>query len=357
MSNRCKICGDASIGIQFGVRACRGCSAFFRRTIVEKRQYDCWRNERCKVIPGVRNSCRECRFKRCVKLGMKEERVQPRRDKNMTIVVANPLTPPHTRKDVPTTSKNSDVLSRLSAGFETYMIAKKAVFITKRPELAVFEHDEMITVPASEKVELEMLTFPSTYAVLRDYFLDFVEMDKQVKFKLLDAFLGRFYQLERVWVTAQRFVKTKQFHKYALSAYDYIDMTRQEDFFQDDIEAQKSFQPYAVVLQQFARKIDSLEVDQKEFAALIGLMAVHIVASLYADKADKQLRKILDELQEHVSKRYSDRHKRVAQIILLLRDVETTTEMFNECFFLGVVVNDIYRQALDRLGEISDYYV
>ncbi|CAD5225312.1 unnamed protein product [Bursaphelenchus xylophilus] len=352
----CRICGDVSLGIQFGVQACSACASFFRRTITEVKEYKCWENEQCEPVPGIRNSCRSCRLKRCLELGMKENKVQRKRDKNSTIVIANSTAILAKPKDLPCTSASSDILGRIGKRFDDYLIGERAIFITRRPELAVLTDDEMIVIPVKERLELGILTFPIVYTMMRENILDFAEVEKKVKYKLFDAFLCRFKQLVRVWFTAQKFVRTKQLHKCAMSAMDYVDTSRPELFYGEDFEVHKIFRPYAKAHQKVAKKAYAMRLDKTEFAALIGLTTVNIVRNLMdSDKVEEQLQKILNELKEHVAKRHKNVSKRMGHIIMLLREIETTTSLLNECFFLAVVVSDTYRQVLDRLGEICSY--
>lgn len=49
LQNICCICENNSHGIHFGVEVCRACAAFFRRSILTKREYICRYNSNCKV--------------------------------------------------------------------------------------------------------------------------------------------------------------------------------------------------------------------------------------------------------------------------------------------------------------------
>lgn len=66
----CVVCGDAASGIHYGVSSCNGCKTFFRRVIIENRTYSCKQSGECPIDKDMRCSCRHCRFKKCLRVGM-----------------------------------------------------------------------------------------------------------------------------------------------------------------------------------------------------------------------------------------------------------------------------------------------
>ncbi|XP_077990093.1 putative nuclear hormone receptor HR3 [Glandiceps talaboti] len=71
----CRVCGDQSSGFHLGAYACEACKGFFRRTIKERDsdRYVCPRNKDCQINCTTRNTCRHCRFSKCLKVGMSVE--------------------------------------------------------------------------------------------------------------------------------------------------------------------------------------------------------------------------------------------------------------------------------------------
>uniref|UniRef100_A0A0M3ICN1 Nuclear receptor domain-containing protein n=1 Tax=Ascaris lumbricoides TaxID=6252 RepID=A0A0M3ICN1_ASCLU len=63
-------------GYHYDVPSCNGCKAFFRRSFVSGRRYECKKNRKCKLNEGRRTSCRACRYNKCVEVGMKPQLVQ-----------------------------------------------------------------------------------------------------------------------------------------------------------------------------------------------------------------------------------------------------------------------------------------
>lgn len=101
----CKVCGDVASGFHYGVHACEGCKVrpvevedlgrrytgssaltkmftlavpvfqgFFRRSIQQNIQYKrCLKNENCSIVRINRNRCQQCRFKKCLSVGMSRD--------------------------------------------------------------------------------------------------------------------------------------------------------------------------------------------------------------------------------------------------------------------------------------------
>ncbi|KAL0984818.1 hypothetical protein UPYG_G00147350 [Umbra pygmaea] len=94
----CKVCGDVASGFHYGVHACEGCKGFFRRSIQQNIQYKkCLKMENCTVLRINRNRCQQCRFKKCLAVGMSRDSVRfgriPKREKQrMLLEMQNAMT-------------------------------------------------------------------------------------------------------------------------------------------------------------------------------------------------------------------------------------------------------------------------
>lgn len=73
----CKVCGDKSTGLHYGIISCEGCKGFFRRS--HNKEFRCNYKENCVVNLHTRNKCQHCRLKKCIRMGMR--RGPPRRIK------------------------------------------------------------------------------------------------------------------------------------------------------------------------------------------------------------------------------------------------------------------------------------
>ncbi|KAJ3603565.1 hypothetical protein NHX12_028310 [Muraenolepis orangiensis] len=73
----CKICGDKSSGIHYGVITCEGCKGFFRRSQQNNAAYSCPRQRNCLIDRTNRNRCQHCRLQKCLALGMSRDACTP----------------------------------------------------------------------------------------------------------------------------------------------------------------------------------------------------------------------------------------------------------------------------------------
>ena len=69
----CKVCGDKSSGVHYGVITCEGCKGFFRRSQSSVVNYQCPRQKNCVVDRVNRNRCQFCRLQKCLALGMSRD--------------------------------------------------------------------------------------------------------------------------------------------------------------------------------------------------------------------------------------------------------------------------------------------
>ncbi|CAI4229806.1 unnamed protein product [Auanema sp. JU1783] len=72
----CAVCGDKPTGYHYDVLSCNGCKTFFRRTIINKRQFKCSKGGKCDFNKDFRCACRACRFQKCILVGMNENAIQ-----------------------------------------------------------------------------------------------------------------------------------------------------------------------------------------------------------------------------------------------------------------------------------------
>ncbi|VDN53057.1 unnamed protein product [Dracunculus medinensis] len=69
----CPVCGDRVSGYHYGLLTCESCKGFFKRTVQNKKSYQCSADQNCAVDKSCRKRCPHCRFQKCIQRGMKVE--------------------------------------------------------------------------------------------------------------------------------------------------------------------------------------------------------------------------------------------------------------------------------------------
>ena len=69
----CPVCGDKISGFHYGIFSCESCKGFFKRTVQNKKNYQCLRGANCPISIATRKKCPACRFNKCLNTGMKLE--------------------------------------------------------------------------------------------------------------------------------------------------------------------------------------------------------------------------------------------------------------------------------------------
>ncbi|CAJ0567385.1 unnamed protein product, partial [Mesorhabditis spiculigera] len=72
----CVVCGQKTTSFHYDVPSCNGCKTFFRRVIIGRKSYKCVKDGRCYEGSIENFTCRECRFRRCVAMGMNPDAIQ-----------------------------------------------------------------------------------------------------------------------------------------------------------------------------------------------------------------------------------------------------------------------------------------
>ncbi|XP_066938196.1 uncharacterized protein [Macrobrachium rosenbergii] len=71
MNQMCKVCGEPAAGFHFGAFTCEGCKSFFGRTYNNMSSLnECKNSGRCIINKKTRTSCKSCRLRKCLLVGM-----------------------------------------------------------------------------------------------------------------------------------------------------------------------------------------------------------------------------------------------------------------------------------------------
>ncbi|CAF0720195.1 unnamed protein product [Brachionus calyciflorus] len=106
----CVVCQDKSSGKHYGQYTCEGCKSFFKRSVRRNLTYQCRSSKNCPIDQYHRNQCQHCRFKKCLRMGMKKEAVQQGRNPTNQIKKNNH----HDSKIIPSLNENHSLLQNNS---------------------------------------------------------------------------------------------------------------------------------------------------------------------------------------------------------------------------------------------------
>uniref|UniRef100_A0A0A9YL37 Protein embryonic gonad n=1 Tax=Lygus hesperus TaxID=30085 RepID=A0A0A9YL37_LYGHE len=71
MNQQCKVCNEPAAGFHFGAFTCEGCKSFFGRTYNNLGSIsECKNNGECVINKKNRTSCKACRLRKCLMVGM-----------------------------------------------------------------------------------------------------------------------------------------------------------------------------------------------------------------------------------------------------------------------------------------------
>lgn len=76
INSPCPVCGDKISGFHYGIFSCESCKGFFKRTVQNKKNYQCLRGAQCPISIATRKKCPACRFNKCLNTGMKLEAIR-----------------------------------------------------------------------------------------------------------------------------------------------------------------------------------------------------------------------------------------------------------------------------------------
>ncbi|VDM37993.1 unnamed protein product [Toxocara canis] len=233
----CEVCDEASRGYHFGVIVCRACAAFFRRTVALRLKYKCRFEGHCVINKSVRCMCRECRYKKCLEVGMNVEAVQRNRDtigrtsnERMSVIIDNspsscPRTPPVPESPRPsqhdimmakvnnifeyaTVNNESEGMSILDAMLQGY---HHLLALRSSVHANAIIHPVMSATTAEEKERSIILNCETFVRMTKDeveltarmvtYFRPFLSLPCNERMNLFERFWMHFLKLERAYAT------------------------------------------------------------------------------------------------------------------------------------------------------------
>lgn len=368
----CDICGALAKGYHFGIVSCRACAAFFRRTVIENKSYQCRQNGECQIHQEARNVCRACRYQRCLQLGMNKNDVQLNRDpigkrcererqKKLENVIA--LNDDITSKSnfisvaditvesnmpifninqaLESSNAQSSVTRRILEGYRIYQASQKSLYSIMYPNST--SNETFRVVKHSEYVEMERACLPLMLSMLNDWYQPFDALDSQLKVTVLKSFSVRFSLLTESFRTIRVFpIINGKFQGISLHYGQCINYAEVEKFFIEvpDLKtAVKSSKSVIDACQNTTLKMYNMKLRESEIASLLGIMLWNEVSHLGIENQTRN--EIYAELHQDILENYgiSDAGIRFGLLLDLINDINLIERYLGEYVAMAKVFN------------------
>ncbi|KAF7635955.1 hypothetical protein Mgra_00004675 [Meloidogyne graminicola] len=196
---QCAICGQNSHGCHFGVVACRPCAAFFRRCIIENRNYKCLRGtNNCDIREGHRNACKACRLRLCRQSGMNYN-FSASEDNDKKFLTKNDLQGQKLYSpDLFDTSEKifegnyAPNLAKITQAYDVFISGQRSLL-----EAASASIEEFIQIQSDSK--------PLYYTMLDTGFHLFSQIEDKTKLMIIDCSFEQFFLLHSCYLTISQF--------------------------------------------------------------------------------------------------------------------------------------------------------
>ncbi|KAI1700573.1 zinc finger, c4 type (two domains) domain-containing protein [Ditylenchus destructor] len=215
-STQCAVCNSPHHGMHFGVMACRACSSFFRRTIFERKTYNCRKNNNCDIFAdGMRNACRACRLQHCLRAGM---RVDTDKGKNGDKAPDLPTVPSLAQcslsnsvpfiNSVPTNqvvvdlTVDTPLLEHYKVGFRNFCSGQRSLFTIENPS-TIFSAPQYKPLKVSECMRMDRGSVSLLHTMCINFFEPFNVLPHEKKMQILKQYWTYFEFMHGAYLTIE----------------------------------------------------------------------------------------------------------------------------------------------------------
>jgi hypothetical protein len=339
----CKICGDKATGKHYGAISCDGCKGFFRRTIRKKHAYVCRFEKNCNVDKDHRNTCRRCRFDRCISNGMRSEAVQNERDR--ISITTKKLSDGSDPSPSPGPSVESEPCINKLMHAESTMRQLRASVITRTADA----YRTATTVDVTESMHQQL--------ILMVEWAKQIEQFRRLPMQSQIGLLRHFSAQHLVICAAYRSIGAKD---------DSIYLNNYSCLPRDAPKIPDVNRVAARILDHLTNPMKRLHIDEKEYVALKAVAFFDPIAKGVEESAgdiEKIREEVLSAFEHHVTKvsPYQKMPFRLANLLLLLpptmsiaRDLAEEAQLA-KLFGLANIDNLMVELMLPEDGENNSY--
>ncbi|KAE9550424.1 hypothetical protein FO519_006369 [Halicephalobus sp. NKZ332] len=320
----CKVCGCSATKIHFGALVCKACSAFFRRSMAENKEYRCRYSDDCNISSSRRNDCRK-------------------NPKN--ILLQLPEFP--------------EVLQTLASSYETFCSSQKSIFkIQNFDSILLTSESKFKPMTKEEHNKMENANMDLIVNFLKETFPIFENLSIDEKHKIFGTFGVRFIKLHQALMTSKYFPEkndiTIVFHYGYYSGKDDF-----ETFFGKDdgsFEAlYRNHLPFLIAFKKFSTKVGELNLSFNEIGGLMGLIFYSQLEQLQTSSLEtsKSKSEIIGQLYLEVTKNHENYLGgiRFGTIVHLLFDLECVIQTFKNSLIIGDLIGRGHFDDVVVLGK------
>ncbi|CAI2355317.1 unnamed protein product [Caenorhabditis sp. 36 PRJEB53466] len=333
----CSVCHQLGDGFHFGAIACKACAAFFRRTTSMHlaSKFVCRKSNECVIKMSNRDSCKSCRYAKCLSVGMNPEVVQAISTPDIESLPSSSSSSP--------SSCNSPVLSLDLDGYHQMTPTLCAVMESyqklyrKRYHL----HAPKATPKSTTYGEFSQVYINDVYLqyeFLEDCFPQFKQMGSFEKKRVFKSFFVSFLILEMGYKSYLEGTEV-----FVLANGDFIDTMNLDQFYYDPEhverckpnDAIKMYRPYFDQMKRNVfRPLCHQRISLIEFLALVTLTtwndSIDGQPDGYYPHCEPIKRKVISELMTFYEKDSPDVDPafRLSGLLMLLPALERSVELF-----------------------------
>ncbi|KAI6185809.1 Nuclear receptor domain-containing protein [Aphelenchoides besseyi] len=322
----CVICGYACTHKNYGVMCCNACSAFFRRTIKDKRSYVCLKGKRCRIdYDNPKRTCQYCRFNRCVASGMAID------------VVLNRYSQDSLLKRIPVVNSADQYRRCLTDSFNATFVNRFYAKIRCGASVPQISLDGSL----SNTMQAMFAEFDVILKYLRQTRIDQFLNDEQELRQLAIRLLYPWYYVHSCYSTLRNSGHRKNTIYFADETCVQINYKSECTYIQQSPVSSRIRNPEIIarsLLSLHTNGINSIikyslfDMDAEDFAFISHIFALNSAIQMRPDKTDlqRQLDRTFRTVERHYFQTYKDTALRLGNLILSLNEANDFIKQLEE---------------------------